>query len=184
MKLHFDEAKATSVATLILQLRGDTMHFLKLIKLMYLVDRAALVRWGTIVTTDHHVSMDHGPVGSVTLNLLTNAAFPKTIWSQHISAPFGDDEVRLLKECSNQKLSRAEENLIREIYEQFGHKNRWDIVAYTHKLPEYKDPHGSSIPIHPRQILRAEGMEEEEITATIRELRIADAVEDAIPSVR
>lgn len=182
MKLHFDEAKATAVAASILKLRGGTMHYLKLIKLMYLVDRAALVRWGGIVTTDHHVSMDHGPVGSTLLDLLTKDTEPKPIWSQYISAPFGDDEVRLLKESSTDRLSRAEEKLIREIYQEFGRMNRWDIEAFTHKLPEYKDPHGSSIPIHPREILRAEGESEQEITATLKELRIVDAAEEVIPS--
>ncbi len=182
MKLHFDEAKATAVAASILKLRGGTMHYLKLIKLMYLVDRTALVRWGGIVTTDNHVSMDQGPVGSTILNLLTNEDEPKEIWSQYISSPFGDDEVRLLKEGSTDRLSRAEEKLICEIYQQFGHMNRWDIVAHTHKLPEYKYPHGSSIPIHPREILRAEGESEQEIRATLKELRIVDAAEEVIPS--
>ena len=81
-------------------------------------------------------------------------------------------------------MSRAEEKLVREVYEKFGHQNRWDIVAYTHKLPEWKDPKGTSIPIHPRQILRAIGEDEEEIKATIKEMRIADAAEEYVPSVR
>jgi Protein of unknown function (DUF4065) len=183
MKLHFDEAKATAVAAFILKLRGGTMHYIKLVKLMYLVDRASLVRWGGIVTTDHHVSMDNGPVGSCVLNLITKDV-PKPVWEKHISPPFGEDEISLLKEATTDRLSRAEEKLIREIYGQFGHQNRWDVVAYTHKLPEYKDPHGSSIPIHPREILRAEGESEQEIKATLKELRVVDAAEDAVPSAR
>ena len=183
MRLHFNEAKAAAVAALILKLRGGTMHYIKLVKLMYLVDRSALLRWGTIVTTDHHVSMDQGPVGSSVLDLITKDV-PKPIWSHYISDPFGEDEIRLSREGSTEKLSRAEEKLIREIYDQFGYMDRWKLVKYTHDLPEYKDPHGTSIPIHPREILRAEGESEEEIKVTLRELRIADAVEDSIPSVR
>jgi hypothetical protein len=181
MKLHFDEAKATAVAALILKLRGGTMHFIKLVKLMYLIDRASLVRWGGIVTTDHHVSMDNGPVGSCVLDLITKN-IPKPIWEKHISATFGEDEISLVEDATTDRLSRAEERLIREIYDQFGHQDRWSIVNYTHKLPEYKNPHGSSIPIHPREILRAEGESEQEIKATLKELRIVDAAEEAIPS--
>jgi len=42
MKLRFDEAKATQAATLFLKLRGGRMHYIKLIKLLYLLDREAL----------------------------------------------------------------------------------------------------------------------------------------------
>jgi hypothetical protein len=184
MKLRFDEPKATEVAALILSLRGGTMHYLKLIKLLYLVDREALARWGSIVTTDNHVSMEYGPVGSTVLNLVTKPDVSKNYWKKYISEPFGDDEVKLLEAVPLDRMSRAEEKLVREIYEKFGYQNRWDIVAYTHKLPEWKDPKGTSTPIHPRQILRAIGEDEEEIKATIKEMRIVDAAEESVPSVR
>jgi uncharacterized phage-associated protein len=184
MKLRFDEPKATEIAAFILSLRGGTMHYLKLIKLLYLVDREALARWGAIVTTDNHVAMEYGPVGSTVLNLITKPDAPKAYWKKHISEPFGDDEVKLLEPVPFDRMSRAEEKLVREVYEKFGYQNRWDIVAFTHKLPEWKDPKGTSIPIHPRQILQAIGEDENEIKAAIKELRIVDAAEESVPSVR
>ncbi len=68
--LRFDEEKATEAAALILSLRGGQMHYMKLIKLLYLLDREALSRWGIPVTTDTYVSMDHGPVVSAIYNLI------------------------------------------------------------------------------------------------------------------
>ena len=41
MHLQFDEAKATQAAAFFLQLRGGQMHYIKLIKLLYLADREA-----------------------------------------------------------------------------------------------------------------------------------------------
>ena len=43
---------------------------LQLVKLLYFVDREALLRRGAPVTGDRMVSMDHGPVLSTTLDLI------------------------------------------------------------------------------------------------------------------
>lgn len=166
----FDETKATQAAAYFLKLRGGRMHYIKLIKLLYLSDREALLRWGTLVTTDHHVSMKNGPVTSNILNLITEEQ-SKPTWEQYVSPPLGDYEVQLLKEAPVNKLSRAEEKLMTEIFEQFGHRNRWDLIDNVmHKLPEWKDPGTSSIPISVEDILIGEGHDPEEIKAVRAEL--------------
>ena len=184
MFLRFDEAKATQAASFFLSLRGGRMHYIKLIKLLYLADRAALLRWGAPITTDRYVSMDHGPVVSNILNLITKP-ISKTIWSEFISAPFGDDQVELLQKAPVDRLSRAEENLLREIFTEYGHRKRWDIIKNVmHKLPEWKDPQGTSIPIRIRQILEAAGEDEKQIKAVIDELRAVRDAEDALSNIR
>ena len=170
MALRFDEAKATQAAAFILKLRGGQMHYLKLIKLLYLADREALIRWGIPITTDRYVSMDNGPVLSNVFNLITEEV-PKPIWSKFISAPLGEYEVKLLQVAPTDRLSRAEEHLLREIYEQYGYRNRWDIVNNVmHKLPEWTNPEGSSVPISVRQIMEGAGQDEQEIKAVVKEL--------------
>jgi uncharacterized phage-associated protein len=62
MVLRFNEQRAAEAAARILKLRGGRMSCLKLIKLLYFVDREALLRWGRPVTTDRYISMDDGPV--------------------------------------------------------------------------------------------------------------------------
>jgi len=187
MNLRFDEAKATQVAALVLKLRGGRMHYIKLIKILYLIDREGLKRWGIPVTTDRYVSMDHGPVVSNIFNLITDGDKPKPIWSRYISPILGDYEVELLQDApapSTDRLSRAEESLIAEVYEEIGRKNRWDIIHnHMHKLPEWRPPDGSSIPIHIRQILEALGEDRDEISATLKELRSAIAVEETLAPV-
>jgi len=181
--LRFDEAKATQAAAYLLALRGGQMHYIKLIKLLYLTDREALIRWGVPVTTDRHVSMDNGPVTSRILNLITEDR-PKPVWSEYISAPLGEYEVRLLKSAPTDLLSRAEEKLMREIFETYGHRNRWDLIDNVmHKLPEWKDPHGTSIPISIRDILQGSGEDEAEIRAVLRELQSAGDAEDNLARV-
>jgi hypothetical protein len=54
MVLRFNERRATEAAARFLKLRGGKMSYLKLIKLLYLLDREALLRWGRPVTTDRN----------------------------------------------------------------------------------------------------------------------------------
>ena len=181
MILPFDEAKATQVASRILHMRGGRMHYLKLIKLLYIIDREALLRWGVPVTTDRHVSMDHGPVVSRIYKLIVEEEIPKPQWGEFISPPVGDGyEVELKKEAPADRLSAAEEKLIEEVYQNYGYMNRWKLRDLCHTFPEWKDPQGTSIPIHIREILKAGGEDEEEIRATLRELRAMAAAEEAL----
>lgn len=177
MELRFNEAKATQVAALLLNLRGTRrMKYLKLLKLMYLVDREALARWGRPVSTDRHVSMDKGPVLSRVYNLITEEQCQHGPWSEHISqAP--EYDVELLRDPGTNELSRAEEDLIKEIFTQHGHKNRWVLVDEVHKLPEWQDPRGSMIPIAIRDILKAVGKTPADIAAIEEEME-ADTLAD------
>src|SRR4051812_25972921 len=96
--LRFDEAKATEATALFLALRGGQMHYMKLIKLLYLADREALLQWGVPITTDSYVSMDHGPVVSTIYDLIRRRVEGPT-WTAHITPPMGDagKEVALLR---------------------------------------------------------------------------------------
>lgn len=161
------------------------MHYVKLIKILYLIDREAMRRWGIPVTTDHHASMSNGPIVSNIYDLITEE-MPKPIWARYISPPLGEYEVKLLHKTSvpTDRLSHSEEKLIEEVYKEYGHKNRWDIIKYTHTLQEWRNPNGkSSIPIHYRQILQALGQDEGEINATLRELRAITTAEEILSPV-
>jgi uncharacterized phage-associated protein len=179
MELRFNEAKATQVAALLLQLRGTRrMKYLKLLKLMYLIDREALSLWGRPVSTDRHVSMDKGPVLSRVYNLITEEQCQSGFWSEHIShAP--DFDVELTVDPGFDELSRAEEDLVKEIFSAHGHKNRWRLVDEVHHLPEWQDPHGSMLPISIRDILKAVGKTPADIAAIEQEIE-ADVFADFI----
>ncbi len=94
------------------------MSYIKLIKLLYLLDREALLRWGRTVTTDRPVSMDKGPAVSQIYDLIREEQPPGSFgayWRAHISVP-QDWEVCLLSDPPADELSRAEESLIEEIH--------------------------------------------------------------------
>lgn len=169
VKLPFDEVKVTQAAALLLRLRGGRMHYLKLIKLLYIADREALRRWGVPITMDSYVAMDHGPVVSRTFNLIQGC--PGLAWNTAISDPMGEHEVELRAEPGTSRLSKAEEQLLAEVFALYGNKNRWELVELTHTFPEWRDPNGSSLPIRVEDILRGLGEGETAIAAQMEDLR-------------
>jgi uncharacterized phage-associated protein len=165
MRPRYREDKATQAAARLLKLRGGKMSHLKLIKLLYLVEREALARFGAPLSYDTYVLMPHGPVVSSTLDRInTSEAYQGGYWDRHI-APKVDHEVSLRSRDAvpTDQLSPAELALIDEIFNRYGHWSRWQLVEFTHKLPEWIDPQGSSIPISAEEILRNEGYSEEDI---------------------
>jgi uncharacterized phage-associated protein len=171
MMLRFNERKATQAAALLLYLRGGKMSYMKLIKLLYLSDREALLKWGRPITTDRYVSMNRGPVLSRILDLATDGEDPRSPseWVKYISQPV-DYEVRLQIDPGRDELSDAEVEVIERIFQMHGHKSRWEMVDLTHTLPEWKNAQGGAIPITYRDILKAGGKTDLEIAAIEDEL--------------
>jgi len=83
----FNEKKATELAACFLSW-GGSMKFIKLLKLIYLADRAALDRAGPSLSTDRWVSMKHGPVPSQTYSLIHQEDDPDRhpVWNQYIES--------------------------------------------------------------------------------------------------
>ena len=169
MKPKFREDKVTQVAALFLKLRGQEMSHLKLLKLLYLAEREALLRWRRPIFFDLYVSMDQGPVLSHTFNVLNGDSQGEGIWSKNISPP-SKFEVKLIGEIDTSSLSEAEEGLVREIFDRYGKLSRWEIRDLTHELPEWQDPKGSSFPIHYKDILEGEGMTPSETASIVDEI--------------
>ena len=174
VNLPFNERKATEAAAYLLKLRGGRMSYMKLIKLLYLADREALIGWGQPISTDRYVSMKHGPVLSNVLDLINFGSSSEKAgsWSSMISNP-SDNDVSLVREISEEdfeELSIAERKLLDEICREYGALDEWTLVDRLHDVGEWRDPHGTSVPISFSEILRAGGRSEDFIAAVEGEL--------------
>ena len=76
MRYSFREEKATQAAALLLGCGGGHMNFMKLVKLIYLADREALIKLGRHITLDQLCSLRYGPIVSNTLNLINEQPDP------------------------------------------------------------------------------------------------------------
>jgi uncharacterized phage-associated protein len=164
----FSEDRVTQMAAYFLKRRGGRMAYIKLLKLLYLAERQAMVKWGEPMSGDHFVSMPHGPVLSQTYELIKGHTFNSTpsLWQQMIKDE-QNYEVSLLTDISFDdldELSPAEIQILDHTFNQYGHMSRFEIVDYTHDhCPEWQDPQGSSYPIKPESIFRAMGMKEGQV---------------------
>jgi len=166
MKFLFREKKAAQAAARLLKLHGNEMHYLMLIKLLYLADRQALVERGMPITGDRFVSMKYGPVLSTVKDLLTMEQETETdgmIWREYVSEP-GSYKVKGKKdEPETDELSDYETAILDDVDAQFGSVDRFVLSKLTHDLPEWEDPHDGARPIDPRIILDHAGRSADEI---------------------
>lgn len=166
---NFKEDKATQAAALLLSLKGAPMSHLKLMKLLYIAEREAILRWRRPIIFDRYVSMNKGPVLSQTLNKMHGECETTGSWERFISTP-ENNKVKLLGDPGIESLSDAEEALLREVFSLYGHMNRWRLCDLTHEFPEWEDPQGSSIPILYEDILRGAGKTDIEIASIVDEI--------------
>ena len=166
MARKLNEEKTAQAAALFLSLEGGRMNIMKLVKLLYLADRQALVRWGRPISFDEYYSLRYGPILQGMLDVIDHAhsffsdIFPSCPFHDLISERDNNHTVCLLHDGDPpaDALSDADEKLIREIYDTYGEMNQWDLSKLTHEFPEWQDPGSSRIPIRIRDILRAEGV--------------------------
>lgn len=177
----FDERRAAEAAAFLLFRAGGRLPLIKLVKLMYLAERLSLQRYGEPLTGDRLVAMTHGPVLSMTYDHI-NGALPSVEggWETWIADRAG--HVVALRDAS--KIRSPEQDLLRlsdsdvevlgEVWEQFGHWDRWDLVKYTHSdaCPEWEDPDGSSRPISYESLFTKLGYTAEQASSLVK--RFAD----------
>ncbi len=176
MQHRFDEKKATQAAARFLRLAGGELNYMLLIKLLYMLDREALLLWGRPVSFDTFYSMSLGPVLSTVHDLITQPPIPQeeNLWNEVISSPT-NYRVKLLKGIDTDNLSEAEDELIDQLYTKFGepYKN-WPfaLVDLLHAtLPEWKKVEkGERLPLEIKDILLAGNKSADDIRAIEDEL--------------
>jgi uncharacterized phage-associated protein len=158
----YNEAKATQVAGLLLKQNDGRMNLLKFTKIVYNIEREALKRWSLPVTYSNICSMRAGQVLSeIHDNTKQHVSAP--IWKEYIDTNRKTNTVSLKKECSMEKLNRAEISLIKEIYQRDKNKTIDQLKKEHHEYPEYVDPGNSSIKTDLDKLLSILGKSQEEI---------------------
>jgi len=158
IKFPFDERKAKSAASVLLQQEGGRMPYIRLIKLLYLADRESIDRRGRPIVGGRYVSMKYGPVLSEVLDLVRTGGLE---WSEAVEKE--NHDVLLKGGPDLGALSEEEIGILQEAVEVYRTLDRWKLCDFTHGLPEWKDPKGSALDITPEDILRALGKGDEAV---------------------
>lgn len=135
MNFTFNPAKATEVTCRFIEKEGQTINIMKLVKLVYLLDRLSIQRRGIPVVGGAYFSMRNGPVTSELLDLINAGSLwgmPTSDWERLISDR-QNHEVSLVQKPEYRNLSDAELVLIDEIYREFGAMNQWQLRDWCHE---------------------------------------------------
>ncbi|MCK1361223.1 Panacea domain-containing protein [Bradyrhizobium sp. 199] len=154
----YNARKAAQVAAFFAKASGGKINVLKLVKLIYLADRLALETFESPILNDKFVSMDHGPVNSITLNYVNGMSDDRDEWAEFITDRSGH-QIGLanseLKLHDLDELSTAELKILELVWLKHGKLNQFEIRDFTHKhCPEWEDPRGSSEPIPLERIFK------------------------------
>jgi uncharacterized phage-associated protein len=134
MNFRFNLGKATEAACLFLERGGGQMHTMKLVKLMYLLDRLSLDRRGTPVCGGDYLSMRNGPVTSEVLDLVNAGRLVgerDQRWEQCVTGRT-NHQVKLEQMPGREHLSDAEVSLLDETWADHGSKDQWQLVEWCH----------------------------------------------------
>lgn len=170
-KPQYNEIKTTQTAVLLLKLNNGHMNYMKLIKLLYNIDREALGRWARPITYDEYYALPHGMVVSKTLDKVKQRfVIRKSYWNQYIRRHNLDSV--LLSDSGADELSPAEIELIEEIFEKYREKDQWDMEDEHHRhFSEWENPRGSHIHKDYTATLRALDFSEDDIIEIVNEIK-------------
>jgi uncharacterized phage-associated protein len=186
IKFKFNERKALQAAGRLILNCGGEMNYMAMMKLLYIIDREALLRWGRPVTGDDVVAMKHGPVLSKILNRVSQKkqGLPKSEWHKAIPRPRSlVYTVKFQGQPDVSALSQAEIDLIDEVFARCKSMAPHELVELTHELPEWHDPGDTSVPIPFENILKASKKSDEQISAIAKEAQADDFLDRALASV-
>ena len=173
----YSSEKTTQAAAKFVKMAGGAMPYIVLLKLLYLADREMLVKWGIPMTYDAWYSMKHGPVLSNTYDairqtpLVDGEAEGGNYWAKHFRKKNYD--LHLVSDPGDELLSKAEDEIIERIFGKQGSKTKWELVDWTHELPEWNDPGNSSVPITYETVLLAEGFTPDVIAQKMNHIHAA-----------
>ncbi len=158
----YNEKIAAQVAAYFVYREGGTLKILKLMKLMYLAERASLEQYGEPIIGDTLVSMKHGPVLSITYDHINdNIDSQDGGWDDWISDRA--DHCVSLKNEENPvekllELSEADVSILESIYDKYGSMGHYEIREFTHdNCGEWEDPGYTSVPIPYERLLKNVG---------------------------
>jgi uncharacterized phage-associated protein len=150
---------------------GGTIEKLKLIKLIYFMEREFLKAHFRPILFDELFSLPHGPICSSTLNGI-DGSIHSDVWEDFIARSgnvivakkkFSRDD---LDEVSDAELEAAD-----EVWKSLGHMTASQLRNYSHEsCPEYTEVINGRVPISYREVLEAVGASEEEAEEVEREI--------------
>lgn len=178
LRSEFDIDKTVQAAAVLLREAPDqSVELIRLMKLMYLADRASVQGCGRAITGDRYVAMDNGPVLSELYDTMKDQSIHSDVWRRFFQRR--QFVITLANDPGVGRLSPFEVQTLQEQARAFEHIDTWDLVERTHTLAEWvknKPAKRSSRSIPIEDIFEAVGIPPFEREQIIAELRIQQSI--------
>lgn len=175
--------KAAQLVAFFAAKQGGRINVLKLSKLVYLSDREHMGRYDMPILFDKLVSMDHGPVDSLTLNHINGLIYDeRPEWGQFVTDRAGH-EVGLARPelgvADFDELSEAELEVLESVWAEYGTLTQYQLRDLTHKIcPEWENPRGSSERIPYSRVFKFLGKDGDFLADRVDSIRSLDTIFD------
>jgi uncharacterized phage-associated protein len=174
----FRSEKAAQVCAYFLARASGSLEKLKLIKLLFLVERESAGQLGRPMLDDEYYSLEHGPICSSALNGI-NGELDQKIWSKYLAT--SGRKVSLTPAATNDekldRISLSDVRILDAVWRKFGSMTASGIRKWSHdNCAEYTEVIKGRIPITARQMAEAVRYENpDEFETSVREYRSAEA---------
>lgn len=132
----FDLEKSIQATAFLLKQSGGKMRYLRLLKLLYFSNRESLKQNASLIVPDRACALPKGPILSTIYNLIKEKDSLSRDWQKFIET--GPYHVFLGDEPDDGELSEFDKNILLKVYNDHRDKDDFDLVRYTHTLPEWK----------------------------------------------
>ena len=163
MQFYFDERRAGQAAAWLLHRHGEPMPALKLVALLYLVDRMSFIESTYPLTGDDFVAAADGPTLRMLRQLtLGGPCSAGAEWKQYVRQ-VADGQLASTRANEFGTLSELDCKRLDEILERHRTTSYPELADLLRCLPEWCPPADTPEPIDPALVLRSAGYEEIEI---------------------
>ena len=171
MRTPFDIDKAAQAAHYLISKGGGEMEILKLVKLLYLADRHSLQTRRTPLIGGSYFALKHGPITSEVLDLINDGTPGEdSPWELLISDRANHRVAIETKEIEYDALSSSDLRILEQVWSEFGHRSKWELVDWTHRhCEEWSEPTNGRGEISARRLAEAFAWEPSEIEDFVTE---------------
>ena len=158
---------------------------MKLVKLVYLLDRLSLDRRGIPVVGGDYLSMRNGPVTSELLDLINSGRLygDNDMRSEQSISDRVNHDIQLEKMPEPENLSRTELQLVDEVWKDHGAKDHWQLVDWCHtNCREWTPLSKGCAPIGVESIGKALGKSSQVVEKLAREAAELNRLDDIFAS--
>lgn len=138
----FKPKKTVQILSFLALENGGTLNKMKAIKLIWLLDRLHLRRYGRTITGDEYFAFKFGPVASCTRDIVEFNSWvsdDEKAYAAIFLGNFTDLDYSCVMPPDYKAISESEWECIKEVLSKYGDMSQFELSELSHSFPEWKN---------------------------------------------